>query len=126
MGEDAKKARRPIEPMFIAADNVPIWVSRRRLRRKNAEDAFLERSRDSKPRRMPSVGRPINQGEEQENLWPRIPFAQQAHAEFAALIVEEQKIAGRTNESDRTPHSGDRLQEVMSVRKGLEEDGAHS
>ena len=92
-------------------------LSRRLLRGKNAEDTVLERSRNSEPCRVPSVGSPINQGDKKENQWPRIPFAQQAQTEFAALIVEKQKIAGRTDEKDRPPHGGKRLEEVIQHSK---------
>src|ERR1700761_5311874 len=124
MGKDAKKAWRPIEPMFIAAEHVPIRISRRRLRWKNAEDTAIESSCNSKPCRMPSVGRPINEGDKQKRKPCNILVAQQAKAEFTALIVKEQEIGGRTDENDRPPHSGQRRQKVTSLRNGLEQQGA--
>ena len=62
------------EPIFIAAENVWIQIFAATVAREETpEDTVLERSRNSEPCRVPSVGSPINQGDKKENQWPRIP-----------------------------------------------------
>lgn len=62
---------------------------------------------------MPSVGGPINEGEGQEKDLPAVLLAEQAHAELAALVIEEQQIARNAEQQERPPHRGGGPQQVV-------------
>jgi hypothetical protein len=74
---------------------------------------------------MPGVGGPIDEGERQEKNLPAVFLAEQAHAELAALVIEEQQIARDDEERERPPHCRRGLQEVVRARYRFEQKRAN-
>lgn len=106
MRADTKKAWRPEKPFFIA--------------RRNRDVATLDGGLQAEPRRVPVVGRPIDQCQAEKEETPSTVLGHETDAEFAPLVIREQKI-GRCEDEDEGPsHGGERPQKVRRVRYALE------
>ena len=82
------------------------------------------RSTQAEARRVPVVGRPVDQRHEKKEKPPVAMLGDQTVAEFAPLIVGEQQVGGGGCQDDRPPHCAENLKKIRRFRNELEQENA--